>query len=106
MIMQNTTKKLLVWACVVVLLLMIPFLAMQFNVEVIDPGNPTPEHVNWSPGDFVFAGLLLFAAGLVYILTTRNMNNGSKRFLVGLAVFFVLAFIWVAAATGFERFLG
>jgi hypothetical protein len=60
----------------------------------------------WTLGDFVFAAVLLFGAGLAYVLSTRNMDNAQHRFAVGVVVFFVLAFIWVAAATGFERFLG
>lgn len=60
----------------------------------------------WTGSDFVFGAILLFGSATVYELATRNMSNKNHRIAVSIAVLAVLAFIWVAAATGFERFLG
>jgi len=49
-LVQNITRRLIVWAVVVALILLIPLVAMQFTSEV-----------NWTLSDFVFAGVLLFA---------------------------------------------
>ena len=97
---RNTAKRLVVWAIIVAALLVIPFLLMKFQIAVHDPGSGS-EQVNWTVGDFIFAGVLLFGSATVYELATRNMSSSSRRFIVGAAVFVVLAIIWIGGATGF-----
>ena len=89
MLMQDITKRLLVWAVVVALLLMIPLVAMQFT-----------EEVNWDLFDFVVMGCLLFGVGLAYELVARRSEKTVYRgaFGVGLAGAFLL--FWVNAAVG------
>jgi hypothetical protein len=70
-------------AAVVTLLLLIPLVAMQFSDEW-----------NWDLFDFVFAGTLLFGAGLTFELTT------AYRAAVGVAVATALILVWVNAAVG------
>ncbi len=84
--MQNITKRLSVWAVIVAAVLTIPLLAKA----------------PWTGSDFVFGAVLLFGSATVYELATRTMSNKNQRIAVGVAVFMVLAIIWVAAATGFE----
>lgn len=100
--MQKTiTKRLGMWAVVVALLLMLPFLAMQFDWQILDPGSSTRESVNWSVGDFVFAGVLLFGSALAYEFATRNVSNPKHKVVIGIVVATVLFIVWVGAATGF-----
>jgi len=75
-------------------LLLIPLTAMQFTTEV-----------NWTISDFIFAGVLFFGTGLLYILVTRifakkTASNIIYRIAVGFALFTGLFLIWVNMAVG------
>jgi len=87
MIMQNITKRLIVWAIVVALILLIP-LAMQFTNEV-----------QWN--EAVAYGMILLAVGGAYELwqwlTTRSRVY-RFAFGFGLAGMFFLG--WVSGAVG------
>lgn len=83
--MQSTIKRLAVWAVIVAVVLMMPYLAKW----------------PWTPSDFVFGAVVLFGSATVYELATRNMSNKNHRIAIGIAVCLVLAVIWVGAATGF-----
>jgi len=72
------------------LLLLIPLVAMKFTTEV-----------NWTPADFAVAGLLLFGAGLAYVLVARMGSNGSYRLGAGVAVAAGLLLVWGNLAVGF-----
>jgi hypothetical protein len=85
-IMQNTIKRLGVWAILIAVILVIPLLTKA----------------PWTGSDFIFGAVILFGAAVVYELITRNMNNRRNRVIAGFAVFLVLSFVWVGAATGFE----
>lgn len=71
------------------LLLMIPLVAMQFSDEV-----------NWTGGDFVFAGTLLFGTGVTFVLIARQMDNLAYRAAVAVGVLAGLGVIWVNGAVG------
>lgn len=71
------------------LLLLIPLVAMQFTAEV-----------NWTGSDFVFAGVVLFGAGLTFVLIARKWDNGAYRLAVGVAVLAGLLLVWANAAVG------
>ena len=87
--MQNITKRLIVWAAVVALILLVPLNAMQFT-----------EEVNWDLFDFVFAGTLLFGTGLAYELVARKGGTAAYRAAVGIACAATLLLVWVNAAVG------
>lgn len=87
--MQNTAKRLSVLAGIVALVLMVPAIAMRLTNEV-----------DWSFFDFVFMGVLLFGAGLVYELVGRKMNNKIYRAAVGLTVVTSVLLVWVNGAVG------
>ncbi|MFO7798244.1 hypothetical protein [Rhodohalobacter sp.] len=71
------------------LILLIPFIAMQFSNEVV-----------WTLSDFAIAGTLLFGTGLTYTLVTRKSGKIAYRLAVGFALFTGLLLIWVNMAVG------
>ncbi len=88
--MQNTTRRLIVWAGVVALILLVPLVAMQFNAEV-----------NWDPFDFAILGGLLFGCGLAYELVARQAGNIlAYRAGVGVALAAAFLLVWVNGAVG------
>jgi hypothetical protein len=70
-------------------ILAIPLVAMFFTNEV-----------NWTAFDFVFAGVLLFSAGLAYELVTSKAKAGAYRIAVGIACLTTLVLMWANAAVG------
>ncbi|WP_139924558.1 hypothetical protein [Hymenobacter sp. DG01] len=76
-------------ALVTAFLLLIPLVAMQFTAEV-----------NWTFSDFVFAGVLLFGAGLTFILVARMSTNATYRVAAGVGVAAGLLLLWANAAVG------
>lgn len=73
----------------VVVLLAIPFLAMQFTDEVM-----------WNLSDFVVAGSLLFGVGLVYKLFVKKMKNTAYRIIAGVVILAVLFLVFAELAVG------
>lgn len=88
-IMQNITRRLVVWAAVVAFILLIPLVAMQFT-----------EEVNWDLFDFAFMGTLLFGTGLVYELVARKAGQIAYRAAVGVALAAAFLLVWVNGAVG------
>jgi hypothetical protein len=54
----------------------------------------------WSLADFVFAGALLFGAGLTYVLVARKAGNIAYRAAVGVALAAALLLVWINLAVG------
>lgn len=73
----------------VAILLLIPFVAMQFT-----------EEVNWSISDFIIAGVLLFGTGLVCELVLRLVKKLEYRLLICGAILLALLLIWIELAVG------
>ena len=71
------------------LLLLIPFIAMQFTDEVV-----------WTLFDFVVAGVLLFGTGLLCELVMRKVKNKDHRFAICGAILVALFLIWAELAVG------
>lgn len=71
------------------LLLLVPLAAMQFTQEV-----------NWSAGDFVLMGVLLFAGLSAYELLAARARKPAHRVAAGLAVGAVFVVIWAELAVG------
>ncbi|SFP95021.1 hypothetical protein [Parafilimonas terrae] len=76
-------------AAITLLLLAIPFTAMQFTKEV-----------NWSASDFIIMGLLIFGTGLSYVFLTRYSSGFTHRAAFALAVGTTFLLIWVNLAVG------
>ena len=80
-------KRLIGIVLAVVLLLLIPLIAMQFIDEV-----------NWTLLDFVVAGVLLLATGLMCELVIRKVNKIEHRIAICLAILAALLLIWAELA--------
>ncbi len=73
----------------VVFLLLIPFVAMQFTDEV-----------NWTPLDFLAAGVLLLGTGLIFDLVLRKIKNLKYRIAISIVLLLILLLIWAELAVG------
>jgi hypothetical protein len=93
--MENTVKRLLVWAGGVALLLMIPL------VLTLTGSGKEGEGWYWTASDFVFAFVLMFGAGATYEVISKKMTNNTwYKMAVGLAVLTGFLLLWVNAAVG------
>lgn len=82
-------KNIIRVALVTVLLLLVPFIAMQFTGEV-----------NWDETDFIVMGTLLFSTGLILELVMKKFNNSTTQIIAGLIVVAVFLLIWAELAVG------
>jgi hypothetical protein len=87
--MNTASKSVVRVALATALILLLPFLAMQFTDEVV-----------WNLADFAVAGVLLFGAGLTYALLARKAGNIAYRAAVGVAVAAALVLVWMNLAVG------
>jgi hypothetical protein len=76
------------WTTITALILLTPLVAMQFTDEV-----------NWTVGDFVFAGLVLVGAGITYELAAR-VGNLAYQAAVVVALGAGVLTMWVTGAVG------
>jgi peptidoglycan/LPS O-acetylase OafA/YrhL len=86
--MMQIKRRIIIFV-LVALLLLIPFLAMQFTDEV-----------NWTLSDFLVAGVLLFGTGLLIELAFRKLKKTSYRIAVCAAILVGLLLIWAELAVG------
>ena len=95
MIVRN--KRLIGIALTVALLLLIPFIAMQFTDEV-----------KWTRLDFVTAGVLLLGTGLMCELVMRKVKKIEYRIAICVALLAAFLLIWLELAVGIfgTRFAG
>lgn len=82
-------KRLFAIVSAVLLLLLIPFVAMQFTNEV-----------DWTIADFVVMGVLLLVTGLVCELVLRRAKSVTNRIIICGVVLFVLFLVWAELAVG------
>lgn len=90
------------------LILLLPLLAMVFDLKPPDPGSSaegSADGVNWTVGDFVVAGTLLFGMGSLFILAARRVPR-NYRVAVGIAVAVALLYVWAELAVGVFTNLG
>ncbi len=80
--------RIVVWTAAA-LLLLLPLVAMQF----IDA-------VNWTIGDFIFAGLLLLGTVFPFDVALRKQRNVYYIAAVGVALAAAFLLVWVNAAVG------
>lgn len=86
---RNIFRKLVRNALITVLLLLVPFLAMQFTDEV-----------DWTLGDFIVMGVLLFGTGLIYELATWKVHTRKQRMAIGFVLLIGFLYIWAELAVG------
>ena len=91
-------KNLLRIIAVVAGLLLIPFLAMQFQIPVYDPGSGVEPGVNWSLSDFIVMGTLLFITGVGLDVVIRKA--GKYKVAAVIAIIVVFLWIWAELAVG------
>lgn len=87
--MFKQNKRLTGIVIAIVILLLVPLVAMQFTDEV-----------DWSLGDFVGAGVLLFGTALTYEWIARRAGNTAYRVAVGVALGASLILVWLNLAVG------
>lgn len=93
-------NKVFLWiAAGTAAILMLPYLAMQFNWVKPDPNNPLDRGVDWSVGDFIVMGALLFGAGSLFVFIARATPH-KYRLLVGLVILALFFLTWVHLAVG------
>lgn len=85
--MKNKRLKLFVIATLI--LLLIPLIAMQFTSEV-----------NWTPLDFVVAGVLLLGTGLICDLVIRKVKKIKYQTALIAVILIALLLIWAELAVG------
>jgi peptidoglycan/LPS O-acetylase OafA/YrhL len=90
-VMEKSMRKIIVQITIVTaLVLLVPFVAMQFS-----------EEVDWDLFDFVAIGALVFGAGLAYRLLVRNESSSVKKIVIGIALVVVFLLIWINGAVDF-----
>jgi small-conductance mechanosensitive channel len=76
------------WGLIAALLLT-PAVAMRFTHEV-----------EWTPLDFLYAGVLLIGAGLAFELVFWRVRGLQARLAIGLGILAVVLFFWAQGAVG------
>ena len=74
---------------VVAILLLIPFISMQFTTEV-----------KWTLMDFIVAGILLLSTGLACNFVIQKVKNTKFRVAICLAILAILLLVWAELAVG------
>jgi|TARA_B110000211_G_scaffold74714_1_gene87104 uncharacterized protein YybS (DUF2232 family) len=74
---------------VVAILLLIPFIAMQFTTEV-----------KWTLMDFIVAGILLLSTGLACNFVIQKVKNTKFRIAICLTILAILLLVWAELAVG------
>jgi Kef-type K+ transport system membrane component KefB len=87
--MTYQSKRFMIIMLTTVILLMIPFIAMQFTSEV-----------NWSLFDFVVAAGLLTATGFACEIVMRKVKKTKYRIAVCATILALLLLLWIELAVG------
>lgn len=87
--MTTQYKRRVVYLILTGIILLAPFIAMQF----------TPE-VNWSTIDFIVAGSLLIGAGLIVELIIRKVRSKENRNFLIIGIIVLLLLVWIELAVG------
>jgi len=82
-------RRLIIILSIAGILLLIPFIAMQFTNEV-----------DWDIFDFLIMGVLLSGTGLLCELVMRKVEGRLNRIIICGAVLFVFFLIWAELAVG------
>jgi len=85
--MKNT--RVIIILITVAVLLLIPFIAMQFTTEV-----------NWSLFDFTIAAVLLLGTGFLIEFILRTIKSKKSRIVLCIVILAALFLIWAELAVG------
>ncbi len=86
---MTSKQKLIRIASAVFALLLIPLIFTHLTSEV-----------NWNPGDFLIAGVLLFLLGLCLQFAADKISQTMYRYSVFAAIIFLFVIIWMELAVG------
>ena len=92
---SNIRKRLIVWAAVVALILLIPLVLTLLNPDARMNGGAGGD---WAPGGFVVMGLLLFCTGLAIDFAVRKITHPIFRMFAVAAIVLTLLAIWMELA--------
>ena len=87
--MTTSNKRLYSILLSIPLILMIPFIAMQFTAEV-----------NWQGFDFLVAAILLLSVGLSLEFVLRRLTQRRHRIIAAIGFLVLLLLIWAELAVG------
>jgi asparagine N-glycosylation enzyme membrane subunit Stt3 len=82
-------KTLIIIFTIVLLLLLIPFVAMQFTNEV-----------NWSFFDFIVAGILLLVTSLTIDFVLQKIKSRKNQIIIVAIIIILLLLLWAELAVG------
>ncbi len=82
-------KRLIIILTAIAILLLIPFVAMQFSNEV-----------NWTSSDFIIMGILLTGTGLLCEIIMRKEKTIKNRIIICGVILFVFFLVWAELAVG------
>ena len=82
-------QRLFIILAAITVVMLIPFIAMQFTSEV-----------DWSLYDFIIMGVLLYGTGLLCELVMRKVKSIQNRILICAALVFAFLLIWAELAVG------
>ena len=89
MIMNTWNRRLTIMTLSIGVLLLIPFIGMQFTNEI-----------NWSLFDFVVAGALLTGTAIACEFVIRKVRTPRLRIAICAAVLLMLLLVWIELAVG------
>jgi hypothetical protein len=82
-------KRLIIILSTAAVLLLVPYIAMQFTSEV-----------DWTSSDFLIMGILLFGTGLLCELVMRKVKTIQGRVFICAAILFAFLLVWAELAVG------
>ncbi len=87
--MLTNCRRIYIILGVISVVLIIPFIAMQFSTEV-----------NWSLFDFIVMGGLLLTVGLFFELIMRTFRKPSVKIVLIVILFLLFLLTWAELAVG------
>lgn len=82
-------KRIIIIVLVTAILLLIPYIAMQFTDEV-----------NWTLMDFILAGVLLLSTGFMCVIAIKKIKKIKYRIITCVVLLLVFILIWAELAVG------
>lgn len=92
---RKTGRNILFIALGTVLVLLIP-LALQLTIGTGVDG----QGFNWTSGDFIIMGILIFGIGLVYELIASKVRSIKHRVILAIVLLLAFLLIWAELAVG------
>ena len=96
---QILQSKVVKWVIITAVVLAVPALAMALQLGVPDPGSGT-DGVNWGPGDFLAAAVMILGAGLLYEWAATRAGTTTHRIAVAIMAGAALLLVWANLAVG------